>query len=694
MKRFLALLLLCSCAHSPEPAQDPYLWLEEVEGQEALKWVEGQNQETRKYIGESESYKKLENEALQILQAKDKIPSVAIYNKDLVNFWQDEDHSRGILRRTTLNNYKKKDVRWDNILDIDALAKTEKENWIYKGMSCLEPEKRFCLMNLSRGGKDAVVVREFDLKTKKFVIGGFTLPEAKQDLTWVDKDTVLVGTDFGAGTLTESGYARLVKIWKRGTPITEAKLVFEAPTTDVSASSAVLRHNNKQVIVVSRAMDFFNTEDYVFDPKKIEKFLIPKPAGAEIEGFYDGLFIVKLRNPWSFNGTNYPAGSIISMDSQAAGRALKSEDLQLIFAPKENQSISGTVETKTKLVISVLEDVKTRLLVSTLSGGKWQAVSPLPLPNDGLINISTATDDADLFFYYYENFNQPSTVYSYDFKKPELLKSLPARFDAKDVLVEQKFATSRDGTKIPYFLVYKKGTAFDGTAPTLQYGYGGFTVSSTPGYNALVGKLWIEKGGVFVVANIRGGGEYGPKWHQAALKENRQKAYDDFISVSEDLIKNRITSPARLAISGRSNGGLLVGAVMMQRPDLYGAILCGVPLLDMMRYSQLLAGASWMGEYGDPKIALYRRAILKYSPYQNVVPGKTYAPVYIYTSTKDDRVHPGHARKMAAKMKANNQRVTYFENTEGGHAGSANFKQLAMMSALQFQFLFETIAKK
>jgi prolyl oligopeptidase len=693
MKRLLALLLLCSCAHTPEPPKDTYLWLEEVEGKDALNWVDAQNKETKKYLGESSHYKQLESEALKILQAKDKIPSVTIYNKSLINFWQDEEHSRGLLRRTSLQGYKRKNVKWENILDIDALAKKEKENWIYKGLNCLEPEKRICLLSLSRGGKDAVVVREFDLKTKKFINDGFTLPEAKQDLTWVDKNTVLVGTDFGPGTLTDSGYARQVKLWKRGTPIASAKMVFEAPTTDVSASSGQLRHGNESILFVSRAMDFFNTEDFVFDAQKMEKHLIPKPAGSEINGFFAGQFILKLRDPWNVGGVTFPAGSIVSMNAKAAGREAKGEDLLLIFAPKANQSVSRVTETKTKLVISVLEDVKGSLLSTSLVNGKWQPAQALPLPNDGAISVTTSTDDADLFFYAYENFNQPSTVYSYDFKKAVLLKTLPPRFDAKDILVEQKFATSKDGTKVPYFLVYKKGTAFDGTAPTLQYGYGGFMVSIQPGYNALVGKLWLEKGGVYVVANIRGGGEYGPQWHLAALKEHRQKAYDDFISVSEDLIATKVTSPKHLAISGRSNGGLLVGAVMMQRPDLYGAILCGVPLLDMMRYSQLLAGASWMGEYGDPKIALYRRALLKYSPYQNVVEGKVYAPVYIYTSTKDDRVHPGHARKMAAKMKAHNQRVTYFENTEGGHAGSANFKQLAMMSALQFQFLYETIAK-
>lgn len=697
MKKLLVLLVLAAgCSHKPAANKgDAYIWLEDVEGKQALNWVETQNKESIATLTKNPNFKTMEHDALAILEAKDKIPSVDYVGKNLVNFWRDDAHVRGILRTTTLASYKTKKPAWKTIIDFDALAKKENENWIYKGMTCLEPDETLCMISLSRGGKDAVVMREFDMKKKAFITThGFTLPEAKTMLSWVDKDSLLVGTDFGPGSLTTAGYPRLIKLWKRGTALAAATLVFEGQPNDVWAQSDQMNHGGKQVSVISRGIDFFNTEEYVYDAKKGEKALFPKPAAAELAGYFQGLFLYKLRNPWTFNAMSYPAGALVSIDAAAAGRALQPADVQVIFTPKANQAFGDVLEMKTKIAFSVLEDVKGKVYTSFLNNNKWEAAAPLDIPGNGNIILSTSNDEADQFLYLYENFNQASTLYSYNFKnKPVLLKSLPARFDAKDVIVDQKFAVSKDGTKVPYFLIYKKNIKFDGTAPTLQYGYGGFTVSQAPAYNSLAGKLWIEKGGVYVVANIRGGGEYGPAWHQAALKEKRQNAYDDFIAVSEDLIKNKITTPAKLAIRGGSNGGLLVGAVMVQRPDLYGAVLCGVPLLDMMRFNQLLAGASWMGEYGDPAIASNRAALMKYSPYQNVQAGKTYPPVFFFTSTKDDRVHPGHARKMAAKMKDQKHQVLYYENTEGGHAASANYKQQAMMMALQFQFLFDTISK-
>lgn len=695
MRKFLLLLALVGCAHSTPVGDDKYLWLEEIEGQEALKWVETQNQESLGAIGSSEQYKKMESDALKILEAKDKIPGGTLQKKEVVNFWRDDVHVRGILRKTSYENYKKKNVRWETILDVDALAKKENENWVFKGMNCLEPEYRLCVATLSRGGKDASVIREFDARKKKFVESGFNLPEAKSWVAWADKDHLLVGTDFGVGTLTESGYPRQVRLWKRGAKLETAPIVYEGKTTDVWVNPMRVSHGKKFALIVSRGVDFFNSEEFVVDIKNTDKKVLPKPPAAEFHGYFDGMFIYEVRNPWNFSEKAYAPGTVISISEKAVGRDLQPADVQTIFTPKENQSFTGLVSLKTKLVISVLEDVKSQLLVTQLAGGQWQAPTPMNLGVNGNISLASGTDEADLFMYYYENFNQASTLYSYDFAKAPLkLKALPDRFDAKDVVVEQKFATSKDGTKVPYFLVYKKGTALDGTNPTLQYGYGGFTVSQTPSYNALVGKLWLEKGGVYAVANIRGGGEYGPKWHQSALKENRQRAYDDFIAVSEDLIRTKVTNPAQLAIRGGSNGGLLVGAVMAQRPDLYGGVLCLVPLLDMIRYSQLLAGASWVSEYGDPKDPTYQKAILKYSPYQNVSEAKQYPPILLLTSTKDDRVHPGHARKMAAKMKEQKHKVLYYENTEGGHAATANFKQMARLNALQFSFLMDTIWKK
>ncbi len=693
MKRFLVLLFLMACAHQPRVVEDPYLWLENIEGADALKWVEAQNQKSQAALTQAERYQRAEKDTLAILEAKDKIPTGYFMKNDIVNFWRDDVHVRGVLRKTSYAEYKKANPRWQTILDIDALAKKENENWVFKNFECLEPAYQKCMVSLSRGGKDATVEREFDLTKKKFVDKGFTLPEAKTVVAWVDKDHLLVGTDFGAGSLTDSGYSRQIKLWKRGTPLDKAKLVMEIDAKDVRAHAMRMVHRDQAKIVLVRAIDFFNTEESVYDVKTSTLKAIPKPPAAEMSGYYQGHFLYEIRNPWKFLNTSYEPGTVISIQEKAAGRKLEGEDVKLVFAPKANQSVQRVVGLKTKVVISILEDVKSQVYVTELEKDKWLQSSLLAMMDgNGQISISAATDESNLFLFLYENFNQPSTLYAYDFVGgPTKLKSMPARFDTKDLKVEQQFAVSKDGTRIPYFMVYKKGLVFDGSAPTLQYGYGGFTVSQTAGYNAIVGKLWMEKGGVFVVANIRGGGEYGPKWHQAALKENRQKAYDDFIAVSEDLIQRKITSPSRLAIRGGSNGGLLVGAVMTQRPDLYGAVLCWVPLLDMIRYSQLLAGASWMGEYGDPSDAKMREVILKYSPYQNVSADKKYPPVLFVTSTKDDRVHPGHARKMAAKMMEQKHFVMYYENVEGGHGAGANLKQLAKLNALQYEFLLQTI---
>lgn len=693
MKRFLLITILVACAHKPKTTnEDTFLWLEEIEAPKSLAWVQEQNTKSDKALSVSEQFQRLQKDTLAILEAKDKIPSGMMMKNSIINFWRDEVHVRGLLRSATLQEFQKKNPRWVSILDIDVLSKKEKENWVYKGINCLEPDYIKCMVTLSRGGKDASVEREFDMKRRQFVDKGFVVQEAKTDVTWVDKDTLLVATDFGPGSLTDSGYPRFVKLWKRGTPLEKAKTVFEVNTKDVRAGAIRNVHRDSVQIVLQKAIDFFNTEESVLDIKTLKSQPIPKPQGAEMMGYFEGQFIYKVQHPWSFAGKDYIPGALMAISQTAAGKELQANQVQLIFSPKENQSVQQILALKNKFVFSILEDVKSKVFVTEKNKDGWQEATLLRLNDGGAVNLSASTDEKDFFMYLYENFNQPSALWSYDFKgSPQKLKSLPDRFDASDLQIDQNFATSKDGTKVPYFLVYKKGTRFDGTAPTLQYGYGGFMVSQGPQYNPIVGKLWLEKGGVYVVANIRGGGEYGPRWHQAVLKQNRQKAYDDFIAVSEDLIQRKITSPARLAIRGGSNGGLLVGAVMTQRPDLYGAVLCWVPLLDMMRYSQLLAGASWMGEYGDPTDVEMKKVILKYSPYQNVFADRKYPPVLFVTSTKDDRVHPGHARKMAAKMIEQKHFVMYYENTEGGHGASANFKQMAKLTALQYEFLLQTI---
>lgn len=691
----LMFVVLSACS-SMKMGKDKYLWLEEIEGQKALEWSTEQNKKSLEKLATSKEFQKMEKEALKILEAKDKIPSAWIQGKHLYNFWQDDKHVRGLLRRTSYNSYKSNNPRWESVLDVDALAKKENENWVYKGMECLDPDYKLCLIRLSRGGKDAVVIREFDLENKKFVTtNGFITEEAKTFTAWADENHLLIGTDFGKGSLTDSGYPRIVKLWKRGTPLSQAKKVYETKKEDVLAMGIRYSHQKVNTLVITRAIDFFNTEEFVFNlsDQSVKEF--PKPYGAQIEGYFKGYFIYLLRNPWTFKNKKYNTGDLLAIHSAGANRKLTKKDVQLIFSPTEDQSYKSLATLKDHVVLSVLEDVKGKILQTGIEGNQWQAPVDLKLPSNGDIKLYSSTDDADMFFYFYESFDRPSALYSYEFGKGSLkLKSMPPRFNAKNLEVEQKFATSKDGTKVPYFIVHKKGMKLDGKNPTLLYGYGGFAISLTPSYDSLVGKLFLEKGGVYVVANIRGGGEYGPRWHQAALKENRQRAYDDFIAVAENLIATKVTTPERLAIRGRSNGGLLVGAILTQKPDLLGAVICGVPLLDMIRYSQLLAGASWMGEYGNPEESKYRNYILTYSPYQNMKADKEYPPTFIYTSTKDDRVHPGHARKMTAKMLEHGHEVYYYENMEGGHAANANLKQKAKLTAMEFTFLQQTIFKK
>lgn len=687
---FLSVILVAGC--SSTPSKDKFIWLESVEGEKALNWSKDQNKKTLKVLAEGGDFERFKSDALGILEATDKLPKVALRGGKLYNFWQDAKQVRGLIRRTTEKSFKGKSIRWEPVLDLDKLAAQEKENWVYKGMNCLKPEERYCLVRLSRGGKDASVLREFDLKTKKFVDKGFQLPEAKSWVTWVDQNQLLVGTDFGKGSLTDSGYPRQLRLWKRGVRLKEAPLVFEGKSSDVWVSGSRLQHGKRSQVLVSQALDFFNTKEFVFNAETQKTFELAKPGGAEFMGYYAGFHLYLLRNPWTYGRRAYDTGDLMAIRSEKQNDKYVIMDAHRVFAPKRNQSFVGLAVLKTKLVISVLEDVKGTFFYTKWNNKKWQSLKVISTPSKGNVKLATWSDKADRLYYYFETYNKPSALFVQNVGgSSQKLKQIPSRFKDKNFTFEQRFAKSKDGTRVPYFMVYKKGTQWTGKNPTMLYGYGGFTISLTPKYQPLVGKLFLEQGGVYVVANIRGGGEYGPAWHKAALKQNRQKAYDDFISVAEDLVSTKVTSPKNLAIRGGSNGGLLVGAVMAQRPDLFGAVVCAVPLLDMVRFSKLLAGASWMGEYGNPDKPEELEYILKYSPYQNVFAEKKYPELFIYTSTKDDRVHPGHARKMTAKMQEQGHNVLYYENIEGGHAARANLKQLANLRAMEYNFLKKTI---
>lgn len=658
--------------------EDPYLWLEEVESPKALEWVVKQNSATLAAFETDAHYPVFKKQAEDLLQAKDRIPYGVFQGGFVYNLWQDEKYVRGLWRRATLEEYQKENPAWETLLDVDALAEKEKENWVHKGSSCLPPKQNPCLIYLSRGGKDAIVIREFDVEKKDFVQDGFNIAEAKTNASWLDENTLLVGSDFGPGTLTDSGYARTIRQWKRGTPLKKAPVVFEGEKTDVGMWPVVFFRPEGKTVILDREIAFYRADYWLMSPDG-KKTKLPLQTDAQINGIFQNKFLVGLRSSWTVSGQTLPQGALAAMDLSD----LKNLKVDLLYTPDERSALQGAVTTKSAILINVLNNVK----------GEIRAFDKiLPFPQGGTLEFISYDDFSDVVFARYEDFLTPTSLYLYSKgEEPKVIKRLPARFDASKLVSEQYEAVSKDGTKIPYFVVRPKDSKLDGKNPTLMYGYGGFEWALTPTYSPTTGKLWLENGGTYVLANIRGGNEFGPRWHKAGLKENRQKVFDDFISVGEDVIRRGISSPRHLGIMGGSNGGLLMGAVFTQRPELFNAVVCQVPLLDMLRYHKLLAGASWMGEYGDPEDANLRPFIAAYSPYQNVRKDKKYPRVFFNTSTKDDRVHPGHARKMVAKMQEMGHPVYYFENIEGGHSAASNLLQLARRRALEYVYLFQRL---
>jgi len=676
---------------SPNVSEDPYAWLEDVQGERALTWVKQHNAQSEAELTTTPQFRQLESDIRAILDSDAKIPGVEKIGDHYYNFWKDKQHERGLWRRTTLAEYRKDKPAWETIIDLDALNKAEGENWVWHGADCLKPDNTRCLIALSRGGADADVTREFDLTTKTWVEGGFFRPEAKGGLQWIDRDTVYVFTDFGAGSMTSSGYPRIVKEWKRGTPLDQARVVYEGEATDLYIAASHDHTPGFPRDFVSRTLAFYNDELYLRDADgKLRKVDAPNSANKSVHREW---LLLELRDPYSAGGQTYVAGSLIAtrFDDFMAGK----RDFTVLFAPSESTSLAGFSWTRHHLVLNVLDDVKNRLSVLTPGDKAWKHGEFTGAPGFGTLAVSAVDeDDSDAVWLTATDYLTPTTLSLAQVgERPEVLKTMPVFFDGSNNLIEQHFATSKDGTRVPYFLVRPKDLKLDGKAPTLLYGYGGFEISLTPGYSGSVGKGWLEKGGVYAVANIRGGGEYGPRWHQAALKANRHKAYEDFAAVAQDLVARRITSKEHLGIQGGSNGGLLTGNMLTQYPELFGAVVVQVPLLDMKRYSHLLAGASWMAEYGDPDTADWDY-IRTFSPYHLFDAKREYPPVIFMTSTRDDRVHPGHARKMAAKMLEANKDVRYYENIEGGHGGSANNAQAAHMSALAFTFLWKELSQE
>jgi len=669
---------------------DPWLWLEDVDSERALDWVRDRNGETERELTALPGYAALRARLKTILDARDRIPYVGHHDGRFYNFWRDADHERGIWRRTTLDEYRKPQPAWETVLDLDALARSEAENWVWAGVSFLEPHGSRCLVSLSRGGGDAHVVREFDVAARAFVDGGFTLPEAKTSVGWIDADTLFVATDFGPDSMTTSGYPRVVKAWRRGTPLEEATLVYAAQPDDLSASAWAdpTPGHTRQFVLCQ--VDFYTSDLFLRDAGDGRLIPIAKPADANAFALRDQL-IVELRSDWTIADRTWPQGALLAIgfDRFMAG----ARDFDILFEPSATTSLDGIAATRTALFVTILDNVKNRVVEWHRADGRWQR-RDVAVPGMGALHVSAVDEyESDQVFLTVTDFLTPSSLYLMDAGSDArtLLKSMPAFFDAAPYAVSQFTAHSPDGTNVPYFVVMRKDFPLDGTHPTLLYGYGGFEVSLTPFYSGVTGEAWLAQGGVYVLANIRGGGEFGPRWHQAALKENRQNAFDDFLAVAEDLVRRGITQPRHLGIMGGSNGGLLVGAALTQRPDLFGAVACQVPLLDMRRYHELLAGASWIGEYGDPDAPDEWAYLARYSPYHNVVPDRHYPRVLFTTSTRDDRVHPAHARKMAARMRDQGHDVLYWENTEGGHAGAANNEQTATMWALTYAFMLNQL---
>ncbi len=634
-----------------------------------------------------------------ILDSADKIPLVTRRGDWFYNLWRDAEHPRGLWRRTTLASFCTAAPDWQTVIDLDALASAEGENWVWGGATSLAPAYRHCLVQLSRGGADATVVREFDLQTCQFVAGGFQLPEAKTDVTWEDADHLLVGTDTGPGSLTDSGYPRTLRRWRRGTPLAAAPVVFEGQPQDVSVSAWIDKRPGQQRTVVSRGTDFYNSLQYLLLGDRLQKINIPSDAQI---GFWGAHALLQLRSDWAIGSKLWPAGSLLAGDAAAVLAAQGDADmppLQALFSPTASRSLQGWGTSASQVLLQVLDNVAGRLEACWPQGQGW-AHQAIAAPQPGSLGLQTLHDDAladdplaEQFLLSYTDFLTPDSLLlgHTDGRPLQPLKARPAFFDASGLQVQQHWATSADGTRVPYFLVAAKGLVRDGSHPTLLNGYGGFEIAKLPVYSAGWGTAWLAHGGVVAVANIRGGGEFGPAWHQAAVGAHKQRSYDDFAAVAEHLITSGVTQPQRLAIQGGSNGGLLVAAVMLQRPELFGAVLCQVPLLDMQRYHRLLAGASWMAEYGNPDLPTEWAWIAPYSPYQNLKPGQALPQVLFTTSTRDDRVHPGHARKMAARMLALGHTPLYFENTEGGHAGAADNAQKADMLALEFAFLWQAL---
>ncbi len=679
-------------AHIAAQPADPYLWLEDVSSPRAMAWVDAHNAASTKVLQADPRYQTLYDEALSLAAAKDRIPVPEFTHGEIYNFWTDAEHLRGVWRKTTLADYQSAEPHWTPVLDIDALGKAEGKSWVFKGAACLPPDQPRCLIVLSDGGEDASEAREFDLATGAFVAGGFHLPRGKHRVAWEDADHILVASEWSSGEVTASGYPYVVKRLTRGQPLSSAVEIYRGEKSDggYGVSPAVLMDGQGRTLtLIRRPLDTFRHETWIVVAGKVARLNVP--AKVDVDNLVDGRVIFSLHEDWTVAGKTFPAGSVVQADLGALKADPANLRPSLVWAPGPRESLSNVgYSTHDQLLLSTLDNVRGRAWVlDPKAGGGW-ATRQLDLPDNLTLGFATADYKSDLAFVGAAGFLTPSSLWLLDSATGalKLAKTLPPKFDASPDVVEQFEATSTDGTKIPYFVVHRRDIKYDSSTPTILTAYGGFQVSSTPFYSPATGKLWLERGGAFVLANIRGGGEFGPAWHEAGVGAKRQIVYDDFAAVAHDLIARKITSPRRLGIEGGSNGGLLVGVEMIQHPELWDAVVIEVPLLDMLRIGKIAAGASWQGEYGDVDADPAVRAFwLKTSPYQNLKAGVKYPEPFIFTTTKDDRVGPQHARKFAARMEEMGLPFYYYENTEGGHGAGADLKQAAHTTALTMTYL-------
>jgi len=677
----------------PEPAStDPYLWLEDVNGDRSMAWVRAENAKTLAVLEKDPRFAALSGDATKIINAKDRVPYPRFAGNDVYNFLQDAEHVRGLWRETSLGDYRSAAPAWQPVLDLDALAKAEKANWVFQGADCDSPGQKRCLISLSDGGEDASTVREFDLATRSFVPDGFDLPHGKQNAAWETADALLVAREWKPGEMTSAGYPYVVKRLRRGQPLSAAVEVFRGSKDDTGASPITLDDGRgHRATFVQRFLTFFTSEFYLVAADGVRKLGLP--AKAELQGLVAGRLLIELKENWAAGAATLPAGALVSVNLAELKLDPAHPKPVLVYAPGDRESLEEVATTKSRAIVVTYENVRGRAYVyAPQADGSWSRTK-LDLPDNSAIGILSSDEHLDDAFLYVSGFLTPTTVvlvHAID-ASVTTVKTSPARFDATKDVVEQFAATSKDGTKIPYFVVRPKAMAFDGSTPTILNAYGGFGVSSTPFYSGLLGKLWLERGGVFVLANIRGGGEFGPAWHEAALKTHRQTAFDDFASVAQDLIARKVTSPRRLGIQGGSNGGLLVGVEFTQHPELYHAVDIQVPLLDMLRYEQMDAGASWVGEYGSVSIPVERAFLASISPYENLRAGVNYPEPFIWTTTKDDRVGPQQARKFAAKLSAMGVPYLFYEVIEGGHGSGANLSEEAHTNALEFMYFIQKL---